>query len=104
MSFVDEPDRGLAIVLEHGRERQLGLGTVAHLREVDGRGLFTDTRNDHDGDGQPDTIDAWAKYDNIVELAERYGIQIQARLDNPPAWSRSDPNAGPCEMTKFAAG
>jgi polysaccharide biosynthesis protein PslG len=62
--------------------------------EVDGRGLYTDTRNDRDGDGQPDTIDAWAKYDNIVELAERYGIQIQARLDNPPAWSRSDPNAG----------
>ena len=62
--------------------------------EVDGRGLFTDSRNDHDGDGKPDTIDAWAKYDNIVDLAEKYGIVIQARLDNPPAWSRANPDAG----------
>ena len=59
--------------------------------EVDGRGQFTDSRNDHDGDGQPDTISSWDKYDRIVGLAEQYGIQIQARLDNPPTWSRSEP-------------
>jgi hypothetical protein len=59
--------------------------------EIDGRGQFTDSRNDIDGDGEPDTIDAFLKYDRIVDLAEKYGLQIQARLDNPPAWSRSRP-------------
>ncbi len=33
---------------------------------------------------------AWDKYDNIVALAEQYNIQIIARLDNPPAWSRAE--------------
>jgi len=32
---------------------------------------------------------AWTKYDDIVNLAEKHGIQIIARLDNPPAWTRS---------------
>jgi len=56
--------------------------------EVDGRGQFTDTRNDMDGDGEIDTISAWDKYDYIVDQAEAFGLQIQARLDNPPDWSR----------------
>ncbi len=30
----------------------------------------------------------WAKYDLIVELAERHGMEIIARLDRPPAWAR----------------
>jgi hypothetical protein len=30
----------------------------------------------------------WAKYDRIVDLAERYGMQIIARLDRPPDWTR----------------
>jgi polysaccharide biosynthesis protein PslG len=30
----------------------------------------------------------WHKYDRIVDLAERYGMQIIARLDRPPAWAR----------------
>jgi polysaccharide biosynthesis protein PslG len=34
-------------------------------------------------------VSAWAKYDRIVDLAEQYDIEIIARLDNPPAWSRS---------------
>jgi len=34
-------------------------------------------------------VSAWAKYDRIVDLTEQYGIEIIARLDNPPAWSRS---------------
>jgi hypothetical protein len=32
----------------------------------------------------------WVKYDNIVDLAERYGMQIIARLDRPPDWSHQD--------------
>ncbi|MGC8787668.1 MAG: cellulase family glycosylhydrolase [Anaerolineae bacterium] len=36
---------------------------------------------------------AWEKYDRIVALANQYGLQIIARLDNPPAWSRADGDA-----------
>ena len=31
---------------------------------------------------------AWDKYDRLVDMAEAHGIEIIARLDNPPAWSR----------------
>lgn len=58
--------------------------------EVDGRGQFTDTRNDYDGDGQPDTIDAWLKYDRIVDLVEDYDLRLMVRLSNPPEWSRAE--------------
>jgi hypothetical protein len=30
----------------------------------------------------------WSKADRIVSLAERYGMEIIARLDRPPAWTR----------------
>ena len=62
--------------------------------EIHGRGDFEDRRNDHDGDGQPDAISAWDKYDQIVDLTEQYNLRIFARLDVPPAWSRSNPDAG----------
>lgn len=58
--------------------------------EVDGRGQFTDSRNDLDGDGQPDTISSWEKYDRIVDLAAQYDIQVLARLSNPPDWTRAN--------------
>lgn len=32
----------------------------------------------------------WSKFDLIVDLAEKYGLQIIARLDRPPAWTRRD--------------
>ncbi len=62
--------------------------------EIEGQGDFVDRRNDVDQDGIIDEISAWEKYDQIVALAEQYGLQIQVRLDNPPAWSRSNPDAG----------
>ncbi len=34
--------------------------------------------------------DTWAKYDKIVEACERYGLQLVARLDRPPDWTRAD--------------
>jgi hypothetical protein len=33
---------------------------------------------------------SWEKYDRIVDLCEEYGLQIIARLDRPPDWSRED--------------
>jgi hypothetical protein len=32
----------------------------------------------------------WQKYDAIVDLCEAYGLQIVARLDSAPNWSRQD--------------
>jgi hypothetical protein len=54
--------------------------------EIHGKGDFEDRR-------QAPYRSAWDKYDNIVELAERYDLEIICRLDNPPAWSRADGNA-----------
>ena len=49
--------------------------------EISGKGDFTDRRS-----GTP--VDAWAKYDRIVALCQKYGLQIIARLDSPPVWAR----------------
>lgn len=38
---------------------------------------------------QPEDFD-WAKYDAIVDLCERYGLRVIARLDQAPNWSRQD--------------
>lgn len=57
--------------------------------EIHGKGNFIDRRNDLDGDGIPDPIDAWLKYDNIVNLANQYQVEVIARLGNPPAWTRA---------------
>lgn len=51
--------------------------------EIHGKGDFVDRRND------PAGVDAWVKYDHIVELAEARDLQVLARLSNPPAWSRA---------------
>jgi hypothetical protein len=54
--------------------------------EIHGKGDFIDRRNEAAG------VDAWVKYDQIVDLAGRYGLEIIARLSNPPAWSRAEGN------------
>ncbi len=54
--------------------------------EIHGKGDFEDRRNaEH-------IHSAWDKYDQIVDLAEENGIQIMARLSNPPAWTRAQGN------------
>ena len=58
--------------------------------EIHGRGDFEDRRN-LDALG---AISAWDKYDDIVELIGQHQLDVLARLDNPPAWSRRDPQAG----------
>jgi hypothetical protein len=54
--------------------------------EIHGKGDFQDRRT------QPPKS-AWEKYDRIVDLAQEYGLEIIARLDNPPAWSRAQGDA-----------
>lgn len=55
--------------------------------EIHGQGDFVDRRND------PRGVSAWAKYDHIVDLADKYGLEIIARLSSPPNWSRADGDA-----------
>jgi len=55
--------------------------------EIHGKGDFEDRRHEP-------YRSAWEKYDQIVELAERYGLEMIVRLSNPPAWSRAQGNAG----------
>jgi hypothetical protein len=51
--------------------------------EIHGKGDFQDRRNEP-------YRSAWEKYDDIVELAERYGVEVIARLSTPPDWSRAE--------------
>ena len=69
--------------------------------EIGGKGDFRDCR-------EGECIDAWKKYDGIVDLAEQYGVQIIARIDAPPEWARGGPGdfAPPAnfdDYTDFAA-
>lgn len=50
--------------------------------EIHGKGDFQDRRNEP-------VRSAWDKYDHIVGLVEKYGMQLIVRLSNPPAWSRA---------------
>ncbi|MGE5138738.1 MAG: cellulase family glycosylhydrolase [Rudaea sp.] len=49
--------------------------------EKPGKGQFWDAKYNHS---------TWDKYDRIVEIAGEYGIQVVARLDHPPNWTRHD--------------
>ncbi len=50
--------------------------------EIHGKGDFEDRRN---SPARP----AWDKYDQIVDLAEKYHMELIVRLSTPPAWSRA---------------
>ena len=56
--------------------------------EISGKGNYQDCRDTKIG-----CIDAWAKYDNIVQLAEQHGIGILVRLEAPPKWAQSVPGS-----------
>lgn len=47
--------------------------------ERDAKGDFWDHKWD---------VDAWANYDNVVELTREHGIDLIARVDTSPAWAR----------------
>jgi hypothetical protein len=92
------------------RERQMQMIQEAGFRwirqeftwediEIHAKGDFQDRRNDP-------PRSAWEKYDNIVDLADAHGIQIIARISNPPAWSRVQGDAigtraPPDDMTDY---
>jgi hypothetical protein len=38
--------------------------------------------------------DSWAKFDRIVDACGKHGLQIVARLDRPPPWTRQDNTYG----------
>lgn len=50
--------------------------------EISAKGNYTDTRN------PGIEVNAWAKYDFIVDQAVAHGMTIMARLDSPPQWAR----------------
>ncbi len=50
--------------------------------EISGKGNFEDCRF-------PPCHPAWDKYDQIVDLADEYGLEIIVRLSSPPDWSRA---------------
>jgi hypothetical protein len=52
--------------------------------EQPSKGQFWDTKFNHS---------TWDKYDRIVALANEYGLEIIARLDHPPDWTRHDAHA-----------
>lgn len=51
--------------------------------EIHGKGDFEDRRHEP-------FRSAWEKYDHIVALTEKYGLELIVRLSNPPEWTRAD--------------
>ncbi len=52
--------------------------------EISGKGDFWDHKWNHS---------AWDKYDQIVDLAHKYHLELIVRLSNPPAWTRKQGDA-----------
>lgn len=50
--------------------------------EIQGKGDFEDRRHEP-------YRSAWEKYDQIVDLAGQYGMELIVRVSTPPAWSRA---------------
>lgn len=65
--------------------------------ELERKGNFRDRRQGGDAD-------AWAKYDYIVDQAERNGLELIVRLDRPPDWARQGFLATPEVQAALAAG
>lgn len=50
--------------------------------EIHGKGDFEDRRHEP-------YRSAWEKYDQIVDLADKYGMELIVRISNPPEWTRA---------------
>mgnify|MGYP000024964112 CR=1 FL=1 len=55
--------------------------------EIHGKGDFEDRRHEP-------YRSAWDKYDQIVDLAEQYEMELIVRISNPPEWTRALTVAG----------
>ncbi len=98
VAYTDVPPFGINLFLEQEadpavRERTVRAASEAGFHwvrqefpwediEIHGKGDFEDRRH-------VPYRSAWEKYDEIVALTERYGMELIARLSNPPAWSRA---------------
>lgn len=63
--------------------------------ELHAKGDFTDRRHEP-------ARSAWEKYDRIVSLAEKHGLEVIARLDKPPPWAGPSPYAPPDRIEDYA--
>jgi hypothetical protein len=63
---------------------------AANVRWIRQQIPWSDIEVEAKGDFETEYGSTWAKYDRIIDLANAYGIQVLARLDSPPNWSRSD--------------
>ncbi len=60
------------------------------------KGYFTDDKNNKS---------AWQKYDEIVDLANKYDVKIVARIDQTPAWAKpaaNKPGGHPANYQDYA--
>lgn len=60
------------------------------------KGYFTDDKNKKSG---------WQKFDEIVDLAQKYGVQIVARIDQTPGWANpagNSPGGHPANYQDYA--
>ena len=62
--------------------------------EVDGRGQFSDSKHDRDGDGAPDTISTWTKYDRIVDLDRSLWFAPDGSLEQSAGLDAGRPGRG----------
>ena len=99
VSYTDEVPFGVNIFLDQEvepqkREQILQMVKAAGFKwirqsfpwydiEIHGKGDYEDRRHEP-------YRSAWDKYDQIVTLSEQYELNIIARLEAPPRWSRHD--------------
>ncbi|MEI2689676.1 MAG: hypothetical protein V9H69_08165 [Anaerolineae bacterium] len=80
---VDPAKRELAVRMAHDAGfRWLRQEFPWEDIEIHGKGDFEDRRHEP-------YRSAWEKYDQIVDLAEQYDMELIVRLSNPPEWSRA---------------
>ncbi|MCC6178591.1 MAG: cellulase family glycosylhydrolase [Chloroflexi bacterium] len=72
------------------RERSLAMLRAAGVGWIRQQVPWKDIERDAKGDDwdRKWNKDAWTNYDNVVDLAQQYGIDVIARVDTSPAWAR----------------